>query len=98
MKPAISKEFITGTPVALPDGERERLEAALESHLNAAQSIIERLDELDGDENLEPYLAGWSGVPTDDREQDAGDEGERGADDDLSCEDPITQFALPVAI
>jgi len=42
-----------GTPVALPEYERQRLEAALEAHLNAAQSIMERLGAMDGDENLE---------------------------------------------
>lgn len=66
-------EFIRGTPVALPAGERERIEAEIQAHLDAADALILTLDNVDGDPDfcasehdgrepddadLEPSLAG----------------------------------------
>jgi len=55
-----------------PKQKRERLEAALDRLLDAAQAIVDDLDSLDGEPDLEPsagstapglYSDGWSGSP-----------------------------------
>jgi hypothetical protein len=74
---------ITGAPVELPEKEPKKIEAAIERALNKSESLI-KLDAADGDCDLEPSIGGET---RDDREADAGDEVEAGADDDLGCED-----------
>lgn len=76
-------------PLLLIGGARQSLKTELELHLDIAETLIAALDRIDGDPDLEPYLAGGYGGPLgapDDREQDANDEGEAGADDDLEAE------------
>lgn len=46
-------EFITDTPVPMPDNVRRLLEDAIRSHLDAAEALILVLDETDGDPDLE---------------------------------------------
>jgi hypothetical protein len=66
-------DTITAVPVSTQDNVRLRIEAAIESHLDAAETLILKLDETDGDpdfcasehdgrepdEDLEPSL-GWT--------------------------------------
>jgi hypothetical protein len=43
----------TSTPVALPDEERQRIEAAIQEHLDEAERLVGRLDASEADPDLE---------------------------------------------
>jgi len=47
---------------------REATERRINRHLALVTALLALLDQADGDENLEPYLAGIDGGPGDDRE------------------------------
>jgi hypothetical protein len=79
---ADARSITSSLPRALPKSARVKVEHAIQAHQDAAHALLDFLDQIDGDADFEPYLG--SG---DDREVDVGDEGESGADDDLSCED-----------
>jgi hypothetical protein len=49
-------EFTRGTPVALPEAERQRIEADIQAHIDAADALILSLDVKDGDADFEPSL------------------------------------------
>ncbi|HLY05515.1 MAG TPA: hypothetical protein VKR31_07195 [Rhizomicrobium sp.] len=75
----------TAVPVSLPLEERARIEAEIQSNLDAAEGLIRHLDAADGDADLENDKAdnepslGWtlSGAcgGSDDREEECEDEG-----------------------
>lgn len=70
----------SGRPIGVGSAEwRQTLEAQLERLHDSMLSLIAALDTMDGDADLEPWLAGFDGVtvPADDREGgDVLDEGE----------------------
>ena len=67
-------------PRELPPQTRVKVEAAIEAHIAAQEALTAFLDALDGDPDLEPSPGIHGDGSSDDREQDAGDEGEKGSD------------------
>lgn len=58
---------------ALPAAALKTVSDAIEAHLAAVEALTKFLDEIDGDHDMEPYLAGFH-LLDDDREEDAGED------------------------
>jgi len=63
MAKAATKNITQLLPRRLPEATREIAHKAIEAHLDAAQALIQSLDDGDGDPDFEPSLgaAEWDG-------------------------------------
>lgn len=91
---AVKQHTTRHYPRSLPESTVNKIEAAIEAHLDAIHALTTVLDNATPDADLEPYLA----EADDEREEDVGDEGEAGSDDDLSDDDPQNDRPYPGAI
>lgn len=66
--------------IGMPPSLRQRIETTVES-------LLALLDEVDGDENREPELAGFDRYRMDDREEDHDFEPSIGSPNDLEHDD-----------